>query len=198
MKTPGVRAVENKIGIMAPDWEGRCHQVASMIVDKFPDVFNGAKLRYGLWTGPIAPGSCFEGRPFTHHGWIEMPDGSIVDPTRWVFEGRKPYIYAGTLDERLYDTASDKFRTTLMRPCPKRKNGNKLFGKPLTKELVMPLSRIAGFVLDKTITVNQAFWIANLPMSVLGHFAKPVYEWLIASGSRAMIPIDNRRYILGG
>ena len=32
------------------------------------------------------------------HVWIERPDGSIVDPTRWVFEGVLPYIYRGKAD----------------------------------------------------------------------------------------------------
>ena len=32
------------------------------------------------------------------HVWIERPDGTIVDPTRWVFEGVWPYVYEGPAD----------------------------------------------------------------------------------------------------
>ena len=37
-----------------------------------------------------------DGRPV--HTWIEKLDGTVVDPTRWVFEGVWPYIYEGPRD----------------------------------------------------------------------------------------------------
>lgn len=67
------------------------------------------EVRYGNWMGPIHP-DCpeFGGRPFAHHGWVEKADGSIVDPTRWVFEHVKPYIYEGPNDH--YDAGGNEIR----------------------------------------------------------------------------------------
>lgn len=32
---------------------------------------------------------------FCRHGWVELEDGCVLDPTRWVFEHVEPYIYVG-------------------------------------------------------------------------------------------------------
>jgi len=53
---------------------------------------------YGDWTGPVAPKTYFAGQKNIYHCWVELPDRQICDATRWVFEGREPYIYIGPND----------------------------------------------------------------------------------------------------
>ena len=80
-------------------WIGSCYGVASGIVDK--KLVRG-KAIYGHYRGPISKDSYWKDRRklgFVHHGWIELPDGRILDPTRWVFENRKPYIYLGEIED---------------------------------------------------------------------------------------------------
>lgn len=75
-------------------WAGQCYGVACQMVEA--GLVEGRAV-YGYYTGPIAEGTLFDrGVPFTHHGWIEVKEGSrryIVDPTRWVFEGVAPYVH---------------------------------------------------------------------------------------------------------
>src|SRR6185369_10603201 len=95
-----VKMLEKQSGLPANDWPGNCtyiaHAAAELIV---------AREVYGMWDGPIAKGSLFEGRAFTHHGWLELPKklpsdkATVVDPTRWAFEMVKPYIYIGSEPE---------------------------------------------------------------------------------------------------
>jgi len=56
------------------------------------------RARHGHWTGDVAYGSHFDRRaqlPFIAHGWIQLDDGRVLDPTRWVFENVAPYLYVG-------------------------------------------------------------------------------------------------------
>lgn len=90
-----VSLVEEIIGIKAKNWEMRCHEIASLIVDR--GIVAGRAV-YGHYLGPVsaAEDSLWKGRsdlPFVHHGWIELEDGRIMDPTRWSFEAKKPYIF---------------------------------------------------------------------------------------------------------
>ncbi|TAL42437.1 MAG: hypothetical protein EPN91_08640 [Salinibacterium sp.] len=74
-------------------WPGNCFGVASKLVkDK---VIKGTAV-YGHWLGPVAR-TCkmFYGKPIINHGWILQKDGTVVDPTRYVFEGVQPYIWEG-------------------------------------------------------------------------------------------------------
>jgi hypothetical protein len=51
--------------------------------------------QYKLITAAIekaAPGPFSEAR---FHMWMRLADGRVVDPTRWCYEGREPYIYVG-------------------------------------------------------------------------------------------------------
>lgn len=76
-------------------WRGQCYGVALALVEA--KLIDGRAV-YGHYYGPISPTSnpfgARAGTSFpTHHGWIVTPDGQILDPTRWVFEDREPYIY---------------------------------------------------------------------------------------------------------
>lgn len=85
------------------DQAGRC----DVVVDNLLAGGVEGVRRDGVWLGKAARWGnwrqwrCDEqGRPV--HVWIERSDGSVLDPTRWVFEGVFPYTYEGVAD--LYET----------------------------------------------------------------------------------------------
>ena len=92
-----VSDVEKAIGVPAQDWKGRCFEIASLMVNT--KVVKGRAV-YGHWTGRIARSSYFADRSavgFCNHGWVLLDDGeTVVDPTRWVFEDKAPYIFIGS------------------------------------------------------------------------------------------------------
>ncbi len=75
-------------------WKGNCYCIASKIVNE-DILMTECRAIYGHYLGPVSSKSCFSDRkhmPFISHGWIELSNRDIVDPTRWVFEAKEPYI----------------------------------------------------------------------------------------------------------
>lgn len=90
-----IKDVAKAIGIPIKQWEGNCYAISCAMVKK---VIVKGKAVYGHWTGPVSRSSVFYQTSqigFVRHGWIVMPDESVVDPTRWVFEDAFPYIFVG-------------------------------------------------------------------------------------------------------
>ena len=74
---------EAALGEPAARWEMRCYEIASRLVHA--RAVEG-KAVYGHWRGPVHPAAPFTSVVVVRHGWINLPDGRICDPTRWVFE----------------------------------------------------------------------------------------------------------------
>src|SRR3990167_2788692 len=49
------------------------------------------------------------GVPFQQHSWVECGD-KWIDPTRFWFEGKMPYIWVGPKGEENYDFLSNRVR----------------------------------------------------------------------------------------
>lgn len=198
MKQLNVRAVEKTIRIPAEKWRGRCHEIAALLLKH--KLVRG-KLRYGHWTGIVMKGSRLDYYPngLVRHGWVELADGTIVDPTRFDFEQKPPYIYVGKND--YYDAGGNLERLSTLSPAPKFDPQDKLLllqisDNPTASFLISNLQRpIRNHQL--VITIHQAFWLANLPLQILGKNAKQIYKSLIAAGQEGLIPIDNNQMILG-
>lgn len=101
MKIPTLQECEKAIGEPASAWVARCFEIASKIVAAglvSRERGLGGQAVYGHWVGPISPRSHFADRRalgFCNHGWIYVEArGMVIDPTRWVFEAKAPYIYA--------------------------------------------------------------------------------------------------------
>lgn len=100
MKIPTLKECEKAIGEPARDWAGRCYEISCKIVDAGLVSRKrglGGEAVYGHWLGPVSPRSLFADRkaPFVQHGWIWIESHAmVIDPTRWVFEAKEPYIYA--------------------------------------------------------------------------------------------------------
>jgi len=123
--------------------------------------------------------------------------GTIIDPTRWVFEGARPYIYVGRSDH--YDLGGNRLRAAMRQPCP-----DYSASAPRSKVSVWKFSPEAHrFVMDELfdgasgITEKMARWLGNAPLQDLGHHAMPIYRALVDAGEQASIPIDNYRAVLG-
>ena len=88
---------ETALGEKASAWAGRCYEIACAIV--VSKLVRGVAV-YGHWLGDVDEKSCFLAStacpPFVQHGWIVLHDDErILDPTRWAFEARKPYLFLG-------------------------------------------------------------------------------------------------------
>lgn len=196
-----VSQVERAIGLPAKGWEGNCHGIAVKVLAA--GLVRGRAV-YGCWHGEMkGHWANRAGVPFTHHGWIALPDGNIVDPTRWSFEASEPYIYVGPMDENLYDPGGNKARRMTQRmvgvseECPMLGPGEKLIDLKLPKGAAELVNSLMGE--DPGIfTMKRIIWLANRDPGELGEYAKPVYEALIRAGQTGWIPIDNRRTVMEG
>ena len=199
MMNISLRKVEKAIGIPAKKWNGRCHEIAGLMLDR--KLVEG-KLRYGHWIGPISPKSIFANYPqgLIRHGWIELKDGRVVDPSRFGFENKEPYIYIGPNDH--YDAGGNKFRLNNMKPAPNYSGAEKKITLSLkgylARALVQEMLGLTGKGSKISITMRQAFWLANLPLQTFNGLAKPVYEALIEANLGALIPYDNREMAMNG
>lgn len=193
-----VEEVEMMIGIPAEDWPGHCHEIAGEVMKA--GIVDG-KLRYGHWLGPVDDRSLFANRPLIQHGWIEVaadpyPE-TIVDPTRWVFEGAEPYIYVGGND--YYDVGGNKFREENIKPAPPTlKYKTAVYGLS-----GLPYQKVKTLLFDGgleegqcVLSIEQRFWLCNLPLSYLAPYAMEIYTAAAAAGDKAFIPIDNWHFIM--
>lgn len=90
---PSIAQIEQAINMPAETWKGQCYAIACMMLKA--DLVKGRAV-YGHWRGAIHQDSMFAARAdqgFTGHGWIETDEGEIIDPTRWVFEAKDPYLF---------------------------------------------------------------------------------------------------------
>lgn len=118
---------EECIGLPTRKWINNCHLIAHKLISA--GCFEGV-ARYGMYTGEVdddCPVIDFiekyeDGIPI-RHGWIEQDDGTIIDPTRWVFEGDYPYIAVISEDDwehDEYDPGMQQFKKRFRQPPPDR------------------------------------------------------------------------------
>ena len=100
------QTIAKKIGMSLADWPGRCHEVSDLLLKR--GIVKG-KLQYGHYCGSVAEGSMFSGRTIIQHGWIKGLK-KIIDPTRWVFECKEPYIHTCELTSPDYDFGGNKLK----------------------------------------------------------------------------------------
>lgn len=192
MQNLDIEEIAKKIDWPLTRWEGNCHGIASQIIEK--GIVKGRVVR-GHYHGPVEEGSMFFGKPIIPHSWIELEDGTILDPTRWCFEDDYPYIYICKGDSD-YDIGGDDWRATmtLSRECPRIKSKVEIF-QPFEGEC---LSYVSSLIYGQTaFSKDQLFWLANLPKDMLFPFTKSIYKGLDKVGMRATVPIDNYRYVMG-
>lgn len=118
-----IHEAAKKIGLPVEQWPGKCFQVATAFVNH--GIVQGHAV-YGHWRGKIDPHAPVfgerAGHRFVHHGWILQDDGTVVDPTRWVFENVEPYIFVGQDDDDGLDWCIcghlvEEHKDGFFRPC---------------------------------------------------------------------------------
>ncbi|KKM95108.1 hypothetical protein LCGC14_1191460 [marine sediment metagenome] len=71
-------------GIPVKEWGGQCYIIAMTL------------LACEEGSGELATGFYYtDDDIISDHGWVEYPDGTIADPTRWTLDNTKPNIYRG-------------------------------------------------------------------------------------------------------
>lgn len=186
--------IATRIGQPFNTWPGNCFAIATAIVEA--GIIHGRAV-YGNYYGPIVPASMFYGKPVVRHGWIALNSRVVVDPTRWVFEDKVPYIYAGPANDD-YDEGAQRLRRLFRTPPPK-------FDENVKPELVhaIPeeLQAIFATWLDQPacirVSINQLFWLANSPLNALGEHAKATYEFLTERDLAVFVPTDNYFQVMG-
>lgn len=92
-----IEIIEKAIRCKSRNWHGNCYAIACKIVES--GLVKGRPV-YGHWFGKVAKTGYWADRrnqPFQRHGWVELDDGRILDPTRWSFEDEEPYVYIAEL-----------------------------------------------------------------------------------------------------
>lgn len=139
--------------------------------------------------------------------YVEKRGGArIFDPTRYVFEGKKPYIFDAEDDLGYYDVAGDRQRELTRKPLDEKIAQ----GDPLTLAITDLSTQLAimGFLGERSSVAKPtkkglrmpsgvAGWLANQPMSTLGPFAKALYTALKKAGLKGVIPIDCHEAVFG-
>ncbi len=196
-KTPPLTLVEAELiaGSPATSWMGRCAQISSLLAD----AYRGEAV-YGHWTGPVADASPFayaSRTGFAQHGWIEMPDGSVVDPTRFAFEMVAPYIYIGESDH--YDRGGNVFRMAQLGEPPEAKpDGHGPVTLEVSPEAADLIFAITGWRDLTALSLTQVRWLAHISPTVYGlDLAREVFEAIDATVGRVWVPIDNWRWVMG-
>ena len=202
---PTVKMVEKVLGMEASKWKDKCHQIACAMLDA--GLVAGVE-RYGHYYGPVSPGYSRRALPFQRHGWIETPDGQVIDPTRWVFEMVEPYIYHGPGDD--YDAAKQRMRAEQVGPYPgphdpasesknltasQREAQRKTVQLNMNSQARTHLGELTGGHVA-SFSVNQVYWLAHLPLAWLGEHAPAIYGAIAKAGYKAMIPFDAWRMVM--
>lgn len=191
-----VEQVSRAIGRNVDLWPGHCYAIASAMLEA--GVVAG-RCEYGFYYGPISDRSIFSRRAAAsgvRHGWIRLPDNTICDPTRWVFEAVEPYIYFGD-DQQSYDMGMNRLRASLMSQPPGKDAHLTVFELVISddgaRKFIVDLFEVVG-VSGKKVKLNlaQMAYLANFPYHLLGENARPIYETLIRSRLGSWIPIDNK------
>ena len=194
-----IEQLEKEFGLPIKKWAGKCYQVACAAAK----LIKGAEPIYGHFLGEVKEGTMFHTSAlagFVQHGWVQLPDGQILDPTRWVFEGAKPYLYHGPND--CYDEGGNALRMALMGGPPEFDPDEDIINiKPhmlATKAWVFVEERLGledalmyeGYE-PGDITKEQLFWLANQdPRKLHGH-ARAIYAMLEGLDMKGFVPIDN-------
>lgn len=194
----------------ADSWPGRCHEVALAAASLIDD----GEAVYGHYRGPVDPHGYWGSRshhPFVQHGWVQLDDGGVLDPTHWSFLDEEPgiAIFDEWEAEEEYDRGGNRTRTDMMRPPPPWDPSTKVGARgtagavslpvPKGSDLEMALNTLLGEDQHGTgenddgyvITIMQAMWLANAPYDTLAPHQKDVYGMLGKAGLRGFVPQDN-------
>jgi hypothetical protein len=187
-------------------WEGNCFGIASTLA---PLV--GGIAVYGHWLGEVSEKGYWKERAsqgFQNHGWIVLPNEHgkygtndvILDPTRWSFEAKAPYLWQGRNDGT-YDEGGNELREAMLgdpNELPERGEIEFSFESDEMYYLV-------GQLVHDTFAYGPDYpYLDKAAISYLAHrspkkigwfFVAEIYEAIIRVGCVSQIPLDNYRMV---
>jgi hypothetical protein len=121
-----------------------------------------------------------------------------VDPTRWVFEHVSPYLYHSNRVGPEYDEGGNRWREATLRSPPPFSTDDLVID---LRDDELPLrtwgwleKQLGPFTRQSArLSIRQLFWLANLPLSVLGPHAAPLFMTFERHGQKGAVPMDNWR-----
>lgn len=187
-----VEKLEEAMGLPRSFWEGQCYGVACAAAE----LIDGARAVYGHWLGGVNEEGFWgdkAGLPFIQHGWVKLPDGRVLDPTRWSFEAAAPYIFLGE-NEGEYDMGGQSWRKAMRPPPPPNDPEDQKYTLTLSRGALDTLNGLLGRTPSSEFGNKQLFWLANAPLDDLHPHAREFYVALIACEDhmQAYIPIDHQ------
>jgi hypothetical protein len=196
-----VQWVARRIGIPLDEWPDREDMVAYQVSHVF-EIGSYADGHYLGLVDPDAPRFGVNSKlPMQGHSWIELPDGTIVDPTRWVFENVEPYVaLIAPTDARHhdYDVTCARWVEGIYRrrpePSDERQVGLLLPFNPRADICLLLDLKLEGAEYPECVlrvSHEQAVWLAELPPNVLDPLVvEQLYGALMAAGMRDAIPLE--------
>lgn len=176
------------------DLSWNCHEAAIRLEEILKERGIKARAVYGFYKGP-APGANHKA-PFHRHGWVVTSSGQILDPTRWVFEGKLPYLFEGkaSVYRSQYDEGMRETKNEFRSPFPKKDPTGRKIKFNWSEGAKRYLLSILGGHDPKVLTVMQVMWLANHDFLDMGEHIHEIYSQMIERNFLGFIPIDNRKY----
>lgn len=169
------------------DLAWNCFAVATNLANLLKAQGIKARAVYGTWKGLSVE---HKRNDFYRHGWVLINESEILDPTRWVFEGTKPYIFSGSeKNNSEYDEGMTQLRNLVARPFPSFNPQDKkvrIEWSPESKSLIDGITEYE----DDVYSIQQVLWMANAPFKIWGDCIDEVYTKLEEQGFGALIPMD--------
>jgi len=184
-------SIEDLIAEAGPtsEWEGQCYAIACIAA---PLV--GGEAVYGHWLGNVSSNgywAAYKDLAVIRHGWVVLPNGNLLDPTRWSFEAVAPYIWEGHSGFP-YDPGGQRLRREV-RSAPPTPWGN-VIHLNLSRKVQSHLGRILEIEWTKgDLTALELGWLACAPLDDLEPYAPEFFQALIEANLGAFIPIDHRQ-----
>lgn len=203
---PTIAQVAAAIDLAVAHWPGRCDEIVHRALSA--KLFPKAEARYGSFRGVVAPGTLFATIHFPRHGWLVEPSGTIVDLTRWVFEGVPPYVAVIGQDDRRqreYDVGGIALERAIVGdrppPGPDATIGRDKAPKPcplnVTESLAVALVQMHFGCSPVDLTLAQVLWITQRSVKELGAAARPLFLAMERAGVKALVPIDSWNAVVG-
>lgn len=182
------------------EWADNVYTVAAELGGSLK---TSATVVSGHYRGPIVADKFkrFASVGFVSSSWLRTEDGTIIDPVRWIYEGKDPYIFVAAPSEpghSDYDADREILRSALPSPCPPANVSEEIImgctshDAPVLRRDCEVDSAKLGTRLDvsddawkflRSLSTNivpagvnaaQAEWLVNLPQELLGDFADEI------------------------
>lgn len=167
-------------------WPDNCYAVATALVDLLPE---NARTAYGFWYGKDKRNP---ERSMNRHGWA-LHDDFVKDPTRWVFEKKKPYLFVKRTweVEKEYDEGMADLREAFERPAPERDETHKKLNFEWTPNETAFLCGLFGAQRDwSVLTIAEYFWVANKQPKRIIPIVESLYKQLKEQDMIGAVPVD--------